>query len=87
MNGWEKQNDMMSLTYFLGLGLLNFTGAATYAARIPERWCPGRYDILGASHQIMHVLVMCGAVSQSLGLLKALTYWNELKSTGRACFS
>lgn len=68
----------------MGLGLLNFTGAAIYAARIPERWYPGRFDVWGASHQIMHVLVVCGAVSHSVGLLKALDYWDHEKSTGVA---
>lgn len=85
INGWQQQNRMMSLKHFMGLGLLNFTGAAIYAARIPERWYPTRFDVFGASHQIMHVLVMCGAVSHSLGLLQAFEYWNNLKTVGKAC--
>ena len=76
---------MMSLSYFVGLGLLNVTGAAIYAMRIPERWYPGRFDLLGSSHQIMHVLVMCGAVSHNVGLARALDYWHGLKLEGRAC--
>ena len=85
LHGWDEQNQRMSLTYFGGLGLLNFTGAAIYAARIPERFFPGRFDVLGASHQIMHVLVMCGAVSHSVGLTKALDYWHRRKLSGQKC--
>ena len=33
----EDLNERMSLSYFTGLGVLNFTGAAIYAARILER--------------------------------------------------
>ena len=85
MNGWETQNRSMSLGYFVGLGALNFSGAAVYAARVPERWAPGRFDVVGASHQIMHVLVICGAVSHSIGLARAFDYWNALKDKGNAC--
>ena len=75
-HGYSEQNRRMSLNYFLGLGLLNFTGAAIYTARVPERWFPRQFDIFGSSHQIMHVLVMFGAWSHSIGLLKAFDYWN-----------
>ena len=37
LNGWQLQNQRMSITYFLGLGLLNGTGTVVYAMRIPER--------------------------------------------------
>lgn len=38
LNGWELQNERMSILYFLGLGLLNGTGTLIYAVRMPERW-------------------------------------------------
>jgi adiponectin receptor len=40
LHGWAVQNKQMSLTYFIGLGILNGLGAAVYAARILERWYP-----------------------------------------------
>jgi adiponectin receptor len=43
--GLEELNERASLTYFTGLSVLNFTGAAIYAARIPERWHQKRFDI------------------------------------------
>jgi adiponectin receptor len=46
--GLENLNERMSLSYFIGLGLLNFTGDAIYATRIPERWYPKRDSISGA---------------------------------------
>lgn len=73
---YNALNERMSLEYLIGLGLLNFSGAAIYAARIPERWFPEFFDIWGASHQIMHVLVIMGALSHEKGLLRALDYWN-----------
>jgi adiponectin receptor len=59
----------------MGLGILNGTGTAIYTLRIPEKWYPRQFDIYGASHQIMHVLVICGALSHTVGLVKAFDYW------------
>ena len=65
---------------FSWLALQGFTyvlGAAIYAARIPERWKPGHFDILGNSHQIFHVLVLLAATSHLIGLAKAFSYWHS----------
>jgi adiponectin receptor len=74
--GYADTNQRMSLNHFLGLGGLNFAGAAVYAARVPERWMPRRFDIWGSSHQIMHVLVVIGALCFEQGLLQAVRWWN-----------
>ena len=72
--GWEILIQRQGLSYFVGLGLLKCTGAAIYAVRIPERWYPKTFEILGSSHQIMHVLVMFGALCYSIGLVRAFDY-------------
>ncbi|KAA6412758.1 MAG: adiponectin receptor 1 [Lasallia pustulata] len=82
LHGWKVQNQRMSVTYFLGLALLNFSGAVTYASRIPERWYPRRFDIYGASHQIMHLLVILGALSHTTGLVRAFDYWHSRRAGG-----
>ncbi|OAA77691.1 adiponectin receptor protein 1 [Akanthomyces lecanii RCEF 1005] len=68
LHGWSRfglaaLDDMMGLKSFLGLALINFSGAALYAARIPERWFPGTFDLLGQSHNLMHILVFTGALA------------------------
>ena len=64
----------MGLRWVLLQGLLYIIGAGLYAARWPERSAPGRYDILGASHQIFHILVLAAAASHLVGLVKAFDY-------------
>jgi len=39
---------------FFGMGML------LYVTRIPERFWPGAFDLLGTSHQIWHFLVVFG---------------------------
>jgi adiponectin receptor len=35
-------------------------GAIIYAAQVPEKWWPGRFDYAGASHNIWHLAVLGG---------------------------
>lgn len=37
-------------------------GALIYAQRVPERWLPGRFDLLLHSHQIFHLLIVLAAL-------------------------
>jgi len=57
------------LKHFFGLGFcwlfvmsaVAMTGVALYALRIPERFLPGKFDIMCHSHQFFHVAVIIGA--------------------------
>ena len=80
-NGWELQDRQQGISYFIGLGLLNLTGALIYGLRVPERWYPTTFDIVGSSHQIMHVLVMCGALCYGIGLARTFDYWQSKNLT------
>lgn len=75
--GLAPLDDMMGLKSFLGLAAINFSGAAIYAARIPERWFPGTFDMIGQSHNLMHVLVFTGALVRLGGLLELVERWQQ----------
>jgi lysylphosphatidylglycerol synthetase-like protein (DUF2156 family) len=49
-------------------------GAAIYAARIPERYYPGRFDLLLHSHQIFHLCVLAGAYAHYLAVIELLRW-------------
>ncbi|KAF7509939.1 hypothetical protein GJ744_007253 [Endocarpon pusillum] len=82
--GASQMKKQIGLSWLVLQGGLYILGAAIYAARVPEKWSPGRYDILGNSHQIFHVLVVLAAVSHLTGLLKAFDYRHGLP--GGICF-
>jgi adiponectin receptor len=42
--------------------------------RIPERYRPGKFDLVGQSHQIFHVLVVVATGLHLVGLLTAYDY-------------
>jgi len=69
--GIESMQNRIGLSWVVLQGTLYIAGAALYAARIPEKWYPGQYDVWGSSHQIFHVLVVLAACSHLVGLLKA----------------
>ena len=33
-------------------------GALVYASKFPERWSPGRFDFVGSSHNLWHLVVL-----------------------------
>ncbi|TID22807.1 HlyIII-domain-containing protein [Venturia nashicola] len=65
-------------------GLLYITGAFIYAARIPERWRPGTFDIWGNSHQLFHMFAVFGAVMHLRGIITAFDYAHD-PATRRVC--
>ena len=56
------------------MGALYITGAVLYAARIPERFMPGKCDIWFQSHQIFHVLVIIAAFVHYHGMSEMAIY-------------
>lgn len=72
--GFERMQQQIGLSWLLLQGFLYILGAAIYAARVPERLRPGKFDLVGSSHQIFHVLVVCAAAAHLTGLLKAFDY-------------
>ena len=45
-NGWEKSINEAAMGWLVFMGFLYITGALLYAFRIPERFFPGKVDIL-----------------------------------------
>ncbi|KAH6616469.1 hemolysin-III related-domain-containing protein [Boeremia exigua] len=78
--GVEHLRKSVGLDWVVLQGVLYIAGAGLYAARIPEKWAPGRFDIWGSSHQIFHVLVVMAAASHLVGLVKAFDYAHSQKA-------
>ncbi|EEQ83856.2 hemolysin-III channel protein Izh2 [Blastomyces dermatitidis ER-3] len=72
--GVELMLKQIGLFWLVLQGALYIIGAIIYAARVPELWYPGGFDILGSSHQIFHMFVVMAAVAHLTGLLQAFDY-------------
>ncbi|KAL4928379.1 hemolysin III family protein [Aspergillus undulatus] len=72
--GRDQMMRQIGLGWLLLQGFLYILGAGIYAARVPERLRPGKFDLWGSSHQIFHVLVVCAVVAHLTGLLRAFDY-------------
>ncbi|KAJ3373431.1 Adiponectin receptor protein 1 [Allomyces arbusculus] len=59
---------------WLVMGATYIAGAAVYAAKIPERWFPGKVDLVGHSHQIWHVLVVAAAVVHTVSAMEIMAW-------------
>ncbi|CAD6446295.1 cb01f7fd-419a-4c33-a0d2-99a92df966fc [Sclerotinia trifoliorum] len=72
--GWHEVVGGTGMPWYLGEGGVLVLGAMVYALRIPECYFPGKFDIIGHSHQIFHLLVVGAAGLHLVGLLKAYNY-------------
>ncbi|KZV33980.1 heptahelical transmembrane protein 2-like [Dorcoceras hygrometricum] len=66
---WDHPHIIGSLGYEIAMGTLYGLGAVFYVTRIPERWRPGAFDIVGHSHQIFHVFVVAAALTHCAATL------------------
>ena len=78
--GIEHLQRSIGLNWVVLQGVLYIAGAGLYAARVPEKWAPGRFDIWGSSHQIFHVLVLLAAASHLVGLVMAFDYHHSSRA-------
>jgi adiponectin receptor len=79
--GLEQMRKTIGLDWVVLQGVLYILGAGIYAARVPEKWNPGRFDIWGSSHQIFHVLVVLAAASHLVGLIKGFDYEHSQRTS------
>ena len=75
--GWSTQVNRMSLDWMALMAVFNLTGAILYAVRIPEKMFPRTFDILGNSHQSLHVFVVFAGLAHMFGLLRAFRHTHD----------
>ena len=73
---WGHRECHLALALELVMGLVYAAGAGFYVSRVPERWRPGKFDCVGHSHQIFHVLVLVGALTH-YAATAILINWRE----------
>ncbi|TRY70895.1 hypothetical protein TCAL_04458 [Tigriopus californicus] len=84
LNGVQNAYMEASVHCTIIMGALYLTGAVLYAARIPERFYPGKCDIWFQSHQIFHILVIVAAFVHYRGISEMAIY--RLSKQGKCDF-
>lgn len=82
LHGYSVQEKRMSLSWMLKMALFNLFGAAAYALRIPEKIFPYKFDFIGASHQIFHIMVIVAGITHYIGLVCS---FNEIRRVEDYC--
>lgn len=72
--GWALQSQRMGLKWVLATLGLNTLGATAYAVKFPERWFKRTFDIFGASHQWLHIMVIFAGLAHTFGVLSAFDF-------------
>ncbi|SCU99860.1 LAMI_0G01310g1_1 [Lachancea mirantina] len=60
--GLAESLQRVQVKYVTLEALFYLSGALVYGFRIPETFAPGKFDFVGHSHQIFHVLVVAGSI-------------------------
>jgi adiponectin receptor len=68
---WHLGRDFGLLTDFGTLVIINTLGGVIYATHLFDKAIGMKLGVLGASHQIMHILAVAGALAYEQGLLLA----------------
>ena len=72
--GWHYMWLASGMPYYLLEGALLAMGAIFYATRCPESLSPGRFDIWGCSHHLLHIFVVAATVVQLVGIWESFAY-------------
>ncbi|ODV58145.1 hemolysin III family protein [Ascoidea rubescens DSM 1968] len=75
--GYAETWNRAQLNYIFLEAFLYIFGAFLYAARIPERFWPGKFDLYGHSHQLFHFLVVLAACAHGKGLIESYKYAHQ----------
>lgn len=73
---WEHRATHLALALEVAMGLAYAVGAWFYVSRVPEKWKPGAFDMVGHSHQIFHVFVLVGALTHYIAINVLLDWRN-----------
>ncbi|ORY71499.1 hemolysin-III related-domain-containing protein [Pseudomassariella vexata] len=77
--GFAEQSAKVGFAWIGVTVLSNATGVLAYGFKVPETWYPRKFDIFGASHQIMHIMVVFAALAYTLAVLAAFDYRHKYR--------
>ncbi|KAI8144152.1 hemolysin-III related-domain-containing protein [Fennellomyces sp. T-0311] len=75
----------MGFGHILTVSLLYVVGTLIFAARIPERWYPEKFDIWFQSHSIFHTAVVAAIICYYFSMVQAHNYWVSREAGNLYC--
>ncbi|SCU91397.1 LAFA_0F03510g1_1 [Lachancea sp. 'fantastica'] len=79
--GIEESCKRVQLRFVLWEALFYIVGAVIYGLRLPETLLPGKFDFVGHSHQLFHVLVVLGSICHFRALIGSYFFLHTGLST------
>lgn len=73
-HGWACQSHRFPMSAIAITLLFNSVGSVVYVLRFPERWWPLRFDIFGASHQLMHCAIIIASLVWVVAMVTAFDH-------------
>ncbi|KVI11702.1 hypothetical protein Ccrd_009885 [Cynara cardunculus var. scolymus] len=71
---WNVAQRNTTLGFESTMAFCYLVGAMFYVSRVPEKWRPGWFDLIGHSHQIFHIFVVVAALAHYIAVLILYEY-------------
>ena len=72
-----------AVPFYAAMDLLACLGGLLNVSRFPERLCPGLFDVIGNSHQIMHILTTVGVACLHFGAMEDFSWMDDFSCGNR----
>ncbi|KAJ6545411.1 hypothetical protein B0H19DRAFT_1167612 [Mycena capillaripes] len=72
-NGWDETNASISFGWIILEAVFYLVHSSE---RCPEYFWPGRFDLIGSSHQTFHVCSLLAVLSNYAGVREGFLYWH-----------
>lgn len=69
------------------MALAYISGAVLFSIRFPEKWFPGKFDLIGQSHNVHHLTVVIGTGLLAYILESLKSQRENLELVGESCVS
>ncbi|KAK2602374.1 hypothetical protein N8I77_008913 [Diaporthe amygdali] len=77
VHGLKEEWNRVGLGWVLWTVVCDGVGVVVYGLKFPEKWFPRRFDLFGASHQLMHMFVVLAALTYTCAVIMAFDYRHE----------
>lgn len=75
---WNVAQRNTTLGFESTMAFCYLVGAMFYVSRLPEKWKPGWFDLVGHSHQIFHIFVVVAALAHYIAVLILYEYRRQV---------
>ncbi|KAF7303829.1 hypothetical protein MIND_00612700 [Mycena indigotica] len=77
--GYQQADQAISFRWIVVEAMFYVIGALLYSERFPESRWPGRFDLIGSSHQVFHICSLLAVLAHCQSIVTSFRYWHVVR--------